>query len=454
MTRHRMDPGDIAWLHMDRSTNLMVVTSVMWFDEPIDRDLVTDLVRTRLVERYPRFTQKVVDDHGVWWEDDERFDLNQHITHVTLPEPGTREQLQEFVGDLQHQPLSFDHPLWHMYLIDGYGGHGSAVVSRIHHCVADGIALSRVFLSLTDDEVQAARADVAPPAASHAKHGLVPTVMHLTGSLASDAVHPSRLVHLAKEVLADGKAAAKLVLLPPDAHTDLRGHTGERKSTTWADPIPLIDLKRAAHGAGVTVNDLLMTALSGALRSHQLHAGSDHPVDVRAIVPVNLRPLDQPLPAELGNRFGLIFLTLPVSIADPVDRMAEVVKRMAAIKHSAEPAVSFGILDLVGHTSRPVEQAFVDLFANKGTAVVTNVPGPTHALFLAGRKVRGTIGWPPESGNIGLGVSIISYDGEVTVGLLSDNRLVPDPRGLLDDVNAGMHELIELCVRRAEPVAH
>jgi diacylglycerol O-acyltransferase len=170
-----------------------------------------------------------------------------------------------------------------------------------------------------------------------------------------------------------------------------------------------------------------------------------HTPDIRAIVPYNLRPLDQPLPPELGNKFGFVFLPLPVSIDDPLERLAELRRRMAAIKNSAEGVVTFEVLDLIGRMPYSVEHVIVDIFASKGTAVMTNVPGPMRSVFLAGRKVRGTIGWPPESGNIGLGVSIISYDGEVTVGLMTDTRLIPDPQRILDGVGRDLANLMRLC---------
>ena len=111
----------------------------------------------------------------------------------------------------------------------------------------------------------------------------------------------------------------------------------------------------------------------------------------------------------------------------------------------------FGILDVIGHTPYSIEQIIVDIFSSKGTAIMTNVPGPRQPVFMAGRRVRGTIGWPPQAGNVGLGVSIISYDGEITVGLMTDDDLIPDPRPILDAVGRELDELMHLC--NAVPVA-
>jgi diacylglycerol O-acyltransferase / wax synthase len=268
--------------------------------------------------------------------------------------------------------------------------------------------------------------------------------VNLAGSMVGDVVHPSRILTLAGTLASGGRALAKVLALPPDAHTALTGHTGRSKRVVWTDPIDLDEVKVAAHAADVTVNDLLLTAVSGALRAY-LAREDGHAPDIRAIVPYNIRPLDQPLPAELGNKFGLVFLTLPVSVDDPRERLAELRRRMGAIKNSAEGVVTFEVLDLVGHTPYVVEQVIVDIFASKGTAVMTNVPGPRRPVYLAGRKLGGTIGWPPESGNIAMGVSIISYDGSVIVGLMTDTRLVRDPQSILDQVKVELDELMRWC---------
>jgi diacylglycerol O-acyltransferase / wax synthase len=445
MARHRMDSGDAAWLHMDRPTNLMVVNSIMWFDEPLDWAKVRAVLQERMIARFPRFTQRVVEEGtSVWWEDAEDFDIEEHLHHVTLPAPGGRAELEHYVSWTLHKRLPKDRPMWEFYFVDGYNGGGSALVTRIHHCIADGIALMRVLMSLTDDPHEAALAGVADAVGDDHRGGPLPALVNLAGSMVGDVVHPSRILTLAGTLASGGRALAKVLALPPDAHTALTGHTGRSKRVVWTDPIDLDEVKVAAHAADVTVNDLLLTAVSGALRAY-LAREDGHAPDIRAIVPYNIRPLDQPLPAELGNKFGLVFLTLPVSVDDPRERLAELRRRMGAIKNSAEGVVTFEVLDLVGHTPYVVEQVIVDIFASKGTAVMTNVPGPRRPVYLAGRKLGGTIGWPPESGNIAMGVSIISYDGSVIVGLMTDTRLVRDPQSILDQVKVELDELMRWC---------
>jgi diacylglycerol O-acyltransferase / wax synthase len=441
MSLHPMSGADASWLHMDRKTNRMIVTSVMWFDEQLDWDAVRDLLRDRLLV-YPRFTQRVVDrTTSVWWEDVPDFDLEAHLHTATLPEPGGRRELQQFVSMVAGRRLEHDRPLWEMHFVDGYRGSGCALVSRIHHCIADGVALSRVLMSLTDDPGEAALADVSFAETAEGG-GWLPMLGTLIGGVAYDSTHPGHLLDELAQAGAEARSLARLLALSPDAHTALRGHLGTDKSVRWAEPLSLARIRKAAHSSSATVNDLVLTAVCGALRNYL--ARTDGKVsDIRAILPVNLRPLDEPLPAELGNRFGLMFLDLPLTVDDPLARLDQVIARTRRLKGSAEAVVAFQILGLTGHTPYLVQQAFVDVFATKASAVITNVAGSPHPVFLAGRRVRGTIGWPPESGNLGLGVAIISYDQGLTVGILTDDTLIADPDRLLTEISTGLHELVE-----------
>jgi WS/DGAT/MGAT family acyltransferase len=433
-----MAPADAAWLRMDRPTNLMVVNSVMWFDEPLEGARLRSVLQERLVDAFPRFRQRAVEDHGVWWEDAVDFDLEDHLHPVQLPAPAGRAELEEFVARQISVPLDRERPLWELYLVEPYGGSGCALFFRMHHAIADGIALTRVLLSLTDDPAE--QVEIAGPADEHGLDvlGALDDVWHEAIGLAT---HPMRAVTLAQTVMSDASALAKLVLIPADRHTALRGAAGTDKAVVWSEPIPLSRVKAAGHAAEATVNDVLLSAVAGALRTHLVRRRS--PVhDIRAIVPFNLRPLDKPLPAELGNKFGLVYLSLPLTTARGADRLREMSRRMRAIKNSAEGFVAYGILELIGLAPAALENLAIDIFASKGTGVMTNVPGPRRTVTLAGVPLRGTIGWVPTTGDIGLGVSIFSYAGEITLGLCVDRGLVPDVRSLLDDIAEELEQIL------------
>jgi WS/DGAT/MGAT family acyltransferase len=300
----------------------------------------------------------------------------------------------------------------------------------MHHCIADGIALTRVLLSLTDDgEIYAGVAEDSP--GQH--HGLLAELAATGLHEARETVtHPRHLVDLAATGVDDARALAKLLMLPPDGRYWGR-RTGLDKRVVWSDPIPLDRIKRAGHASGTTVNDVLLAAVAGALRSERERSGGAvH--DVRVVVPFNLRPLDQPLPSGLGNHFGLVFLNLPLTRKTAGERLEEMSRRMQAIKHSAEGIVSYGVLDIVGRAPPVAERAVVEVFAAKGSAVMTNVAGPREPVTLAGSRLRGTMGWVPMSGTIGLGVSIFSYAGDVVIGLAVDRLQVPDADRLMADI--------------------
>ncbi|MGZ4179828.1 MAG: wax ester/triacylglycerol synthase family O-acyltransferase [Solirubrobacteraceae bacterium] len=439
-----LSSADTAWLHMDRPTNLMVINSLLLFDEPVDWDRVKEITKRRMVDRYPRFRQRVVESRlplrTPKWEDDPDYSLEHHMHHLALPAPGDAAALQELVGDLMMTPLDRNRPLWHTYMIDGFGD-GAAMICRMHHCIADGIALAQVMLSLTDTEAQAESdpvwTDEAPSRRGGPLSRLVSSgesALNLTGRIASTAMRqageiamdPPHAGRLAGAVARDGATAIRLILTPADAATAIKGNPGISRRVAWTKPLQLSSVKRIARAENATVNDVLLAAVSGALRHYLLDRGS--PVaEIQAMVPFNLRPLDQPVPRELGNKFGLVFLPLPVGVSGSYRRLVEVHKRMTELKSSRDGAVSYELLSVFGHTPEPVERRMIDVFTGKGTAVMTNVPGPKKPVYLAGTPVRTVLFWAPTSGHIGMSVSIFSYRGEVTVGLMADAALIPDP---------------------------
>ena len=446
MARQRVGNADAAWLHMDRPTNLMIVNSVMLFDDPISLEQLAEVYETRLIGRYPRFSQRVEDSflplQGPSWADDGNFDINRHLHHIGLPAPGGTEALQQVVGDLMATPLDRSKPLWDVYLIDGYGT-GCALMTRMHHCIADGIALARVMLTLTDTSATAEEAhpgfDEDPPGG-----GALAGAVALGGGIVHEGIesvlHPRRTVTM---VGREAQTLAKLVFGPADVDSAVRGELSGLRHVAWSEPLALDGIKAIAHGQGATVNDVLLAAVSGALRRYMLGQGSPA-VELHAIVPFNLRPLDKPIPRSLGNRFGLVFLALPVDIDGPRERLGELKLRMDAIKDSPEGPLVYTILGAMGMTPVPVEKRIVDLFSSKGTAVMTNVPGPREPIYLAGVPVRAVLVWAPTSGSVGMSVSIFSYRGEVTIGLMVDAALVPHPQQIIDALGPELADLREL----------
>jgi WS/DGAT/MGAT family acyltransferase len=451
-----MPAADAAWLHMDRPVNPMVVNSVIWFDEPLDWELVKGVISRRIVDQFPRFRRRVGDPLGrpPRFEDDSEFDIEQHLHRRALPPPGDQAALQELVGDLITPPLDPTRPLWHAYLIEGYGD-GCAILFRIHHCIADGIALARVMLSLTDTQ---ADAGLAPPPRSGVSGGrlslgsvtrpagaALSAARRVTGAVAHEGLetlaHPAHLTELAGTATRDAATLAKLLASPADAHTALREPLHGTRRVAWSKPFPLDRIRTTGRRKSGTINDVLIAAVTGALRT-ELQRHGDVPEDIHIMVPFNLRSLDEPLPRDLGNDFALILLALPVGSESRAVRLQEAKRRMDAIKHSHEGPISYGILSAIGATPPAVEDRLIGFFTQKASAVVTNVPGPREQVYVAGTPVQGVLVWAPCSGSIGMTVSIFSYMGEVTVGFMTDTGLVPDPQPLVDAFDA---ELRALC---------
>ncbi|MBZ4415155.1 wax ester/triacylglycerol synthase family O-acyltransferase [Myxococcus sp. RHSTA-1-4] len=447
----RMASVDALWFHMEEPANLMMITAVLWFEGRLDFARLQAVVRERLVERYPRFRQRVVLGRlGVpHWEEARDFDLDAHLSRLAVPAPGDRAALETLVGQWMSTPLERSRPLWQFHVLEGARG-GDVLLCRLHHCLADGIALARVLLTLTDAE--GAHEGVAPelrerthgPGSGLARWmrgarvvaGTARTVLRKGAELAAEPILAGDLV---RQGARGAAAVGKLLVIPQDPRTPLRGPLGTEKRAAWSDPVPLERVKALGRALDGTVNDVLLTAVTGALRRY-LEARDVPPEDVHALVPVNLRPLDEPVPRELGNRFGVVFLRLPVHIEEPRRRLLELARRMGLVKRSPEAVVTFGMLEVLGYTPAAMKRAAVDIFGSKATLVATNVPGPREAVSLAGTTLGGLTFWVPQAGHLGLGVSLFSYAGQVTVGVAADAGRVPDPHELIrafhDEVEA------------------
>lgn len=441
---------DAAWLSMDDPTNLMMITGVMTFKTPINQDHFLAVVKHRWL-KFDRFMQRIQKPRlpvgKAHWETDPHFDVAAHVHRVALPEPGDQAALQRLVSDLASTPLDPSKAMWQVHIVENYG-EGSALIARLHHSIADGLALVFVLLSLTDmtpdapwpeplERVEEERGGswIGGAAVSLFKQGtsVAGTAANLTSRAARESAkifyQPARALNLMQQGVDASYATSRLLLLPPDPQTPFKGDLGVIKRAAWSTPIPLRDVKVIKNLTNSTVNDVLVSAVSGAIRRYLLQ--QDLPAeDFRAIIPVNMRTEKEM--GTLGNKFGLVFLSLPVSIADPMKRLAEVSRRMNALKDSSEAAVALGILNLMGLSAAEIQKLILTVFATKATAVLTNVPGPPMPLFLAGSEIEDMMFWVPQSGRLGIGISILSYAGRVYLGVMTDAGLVPDPDQIIE----------------------
>lgn len=447
-SRERISHVDTAWLRMDRPSNLMQIVGVMLFDGDLDYERLRAAIEKRMLG-FRRFRQTVVEDGaGYVWQDDPDFDLDHHLHHQLLPGKQGKSELQHFVADLASTPLNPSRPLWEIHLVETALG-GPALVMRIHHAIADGIALVGVIMSMMDNMPHAG-AGRAMATEDHADDGdghgflwdavlrpvsdaMVASV-RLSSSLWAKYVelltNPAKVGEYARLGAGFSTELARLATMPDDSRTRFKGRPGVAKCVAWSEPISLPQVKAVGKVLGCSVNDMLLSSAAGALRAYMVERGDEvADVEIRGLIPVNMRrPEDF---AELGNRFGLVALELPVGIENPLQRLYKTKERMDQLKGSLQAAVTLTLLGAVGMAPKIVQQQVLDLLANKATAVMTNVPGPTQALYLAGARLREPLFWVPQSGDIGMGVSILSYDGKVQFGLITDKGLVPDPERIV-----------------------
>jgi WS/DGAT/MGAT family acyltransferase len=449
--REPMSKVDTAWLRMESPTNLMMITGVMIFSDRLELKKLKRLLAERFLA-FRRFRQKAVDTAAsAYWETDADFDIDWHVRLAALPGNADKLALEKFVSELASTPLNHSKPLWQFHLIDNYlapdGRRGSVVLARIHHCYADGLALVQVLLSLTDAAPDAARhAELAKVWLKRDQGGVIERLVEPTragfakllelgekaldkgGELLGD---PSLAAALAKEGGEITRELAIALSLSDDPLTAFKAAPlGVSKRCAWAEPLPLDDVKTIGKVLGCTVNDVLLASAAGALRGYLIDRGEEvDGLTIRATVPVNLRPLEHA--KKLGNHFGLVFLDLPIGEANPLRRLERVAASMRELKRSRQAALTFGLLAAVGIAPAAIQRLALELFSRKATAVATNVPGPQMPLYLAGCEVRELMFWVPQNGSIGMGLSILSYNGRVHFGLIVDGKRVADPDAIV-----------------------
>lgn len=476
MSRKKMSTVDTAWLRMDSDGNLMMIVGVSMLSKAVSVDGLKQALAARFLV-YSRFRSRVVTDlSGSWWQEQE-VDLDDHVIHTALEARAdggsNKAALQALVGQLSQQALDPEKPLWQMHLVDNCMGEDGrlrqALIIRIHHCIADGVALVGVFMSMFDKSPDAPERTPTPreaaaataaaeenpweqimlpvTAASIKAIDLSSNMFIKSMSMMTDfdklPAQLSALGHSAGQLAAD---AVKLSTMDEDSPTRLKGKPNGKKHVSWSEPLPLAEVKAIGKAFGCSVNDVLMASVAGALRAYLRAKGDEveHDCDVRVMVPVNLRKASRR--QRLGNAFGLVPLVLPVGLENPLARLFEVRHRMNELKGSYTALVAMSMLGVLGATPKQVQNEIQNYFARKATAVMSNVPGPQAPLYLAGSQLDQCMFWVPQSGDIGIGVSILSYNGGVQFGIVTDDALVKDPDNIIKRFAPEFEKLVMLAL--------
>jgi WS/DGAT/MGAT family acyltransferase len=463
-----MSRVDTAWLRMDNDVNLMMIVGVWVLRPAVTLEALRERIADKLL-KYDRFRQKAVQDAlGAAWVPDEAFDIAHHVVaeHLdTEAAGGEGPALRRRCAELAMTPLDPSRPLWQFHLIEHHG-EGSALIARVHHCIGDGIALISVMMSITDggadpprrrrreapgdgdegdgsdwltDAVLKPMTDLTVKAIGMYGGGIAKS-MEMLANPAQPLLGSVAMARSGAQVVSD---VAALALMADDASTLLKRKPAGRKAVAWSEPMPLSAVKIVGKALSCSVNDVLLACVAGAIGSWLAAQGDDpEGKEIRAMVPVNLRPLDKAW--QLGNRFGLAPLVLPIGIENPVERVYAVHRRMSELKGSYQPLLAFAVLALSGLFIKPVQDTVLNLFAKKATAVMTNVPGPAEKLKFCGSTLEQTMFWVPSSGDIGVGVSILSYGGGVQFGLVTDEAQCAEPQAIIDRFEPEFEKLLWL----------
>lgn len=395
----RLRPVDAAWFRMDERSSPADIAAVMRFGGSLTRDRLGAVLGEKLLV-HERFKERVVDSPGrlapPHWEPEADFTLDAHLTSCTLE---GEESFGRFVDEAMSTPFDFTRSPWRIVVIDGLAG-GTVLFVHVHHCMGDGFALLEILTGLADEPAHVARS-APPPAAPRART-------------------------MSVGVGAGALALARVLALSFDPPSPLRGQVSGARVAAWSRPLSVERIKALAHREGASLNDVVMTALTGAIRSVMLDVSGEAP-PLRAVVPVNLRARGEPVDLAHGNWFGLAFVDLPAGETSRADRLRALHAAMQPDKRGPEAWATLAVLALLGRAPIVIDRAIEALFARKATLVATNVPGPKERLTVAGVPLTDLYFWVPHPCGLACGASVLSYAGRLRVGVRSDRAVLPNP---------------------------
>jgi diacylglycerol O-acyltransferase len=426
----RLSREDTARWHMATPKNPMVIGALLRFEQKLTLEALGRLAVDKIIP-HRRFRQHVVESTHPFgrprWCDDPAFDLRAHVQALNPSRPVDADELIALAGERMNAPLPRDRSPWRLELVELTPG-GSALLVRIHHCIADGRALVALLQELAEElpgagpeqerekEKEKEREKAAQRPASSGSPGRSGFFRRLGGLL-------------------------RFLLLSGEPPGLLRRPLSGHKTVAWSPVIPLAEIKAIARASGHRVVDVLLAAVAGALDRYQrAHGQAAH--SLRALLPVAA-----PAAASanrLGNHFASVFVRLPIADADPAARLETIARDLAALRMGGALRLALGLVRLAGVIAPAIEHWAVRWWSRRASLVVSSLAGPTVPLRVAGQVLRSIIVWAPAAASVGLSLTFFGYAGELHLGVLADDAVIGRPEELvaafeaaLDDVRRG-----------------
>ena len=460
-----LSPQDASFLEVEDEVTHMHIGSAGIFEGPApSREEVLNAVQAKL-HLVPRYRQKVryppLHVGPPVWIDDQHFNLDYHVRRTALASPGGEDELRALVGRVMSQQLDRAKPLWEMWVAEGMGGGRWALISKVHHCMVDGVAATDLLSVMLDPERDPIRTPGPrwAPASEPSRAGMVaqPLMRRLASPVdAAGAVGrmlrgPRAVADLALNT-AKGTAAMRS-LLRPTPRTSLNGPIGPHRRWDWASA-QLSDVKIIRAAFGGTINDVVLAAIAGGFRDLLIARGEDPAaLTIRTLVPVSVRR-----PGERGvynNRVSAMFAQLPVGLEDPVRRLEAVTAQLDGLKRSKQAVAGEVLTSMSGFApalllALGTRLAFSVPQRSVSTAT-TNVPGPQHPIHLCGRRMLEVIPYVPLAWQARVTVAIFSYDGALKFGVTGDYDTAPDIRVLCQGIEDAMGQMLAAAEAPAKP---
>jgi len=449
-----MTSMDASFLYFEKPSLPLHIGSTLVLDEPLDRETLVSHIASRL-NRIPRYREVAAFDSlnlaHPRWEHDPRFDVGRHIEEVTLPPGATEADFLDAIAQLHAQMLPRDRPLWKMILMQGIPGGGSSVTSLVHHCMVDGVSGIELLTAVCDlqrdvdpDPEHPFTPDPEPSPLERSRAAWRDAAEDSAGRLAEAlrwSLDPQQQANDWKAILGALTTAAPQFMQPAPA-TPFNRPVGPKRNYAYV-AMPFGEIRGVRGALGGTINDVVLTALSGGLGAFLRGLGQEtRGVELRAMVPVNVRSESDK--SALGNQVSMLIAPLPVGIEDHAERHRAVIAGMDRLK-AANQAGGFALMSKLTEQVPAYLQALAANFVPNNqpllNLICTNVPGPQIPLYLAGRKVEAHYPLVPLSMGLGMNVCLTSYNGVLYWGLVADPDLVPDVGVIARHVEAAFEGL-------------